>query len=519
VTAEATAPAALAPPERARQTVHRVGRVLGAGAVLGLIGQLLFFGVGIGLNLPLGVALALVGGWLTRQPVARISVADAWLGPAAIVFATFAAVRADRSMVTLDVLVALALTAAALVSFSGRPVARASFRAVVGLVVAAAGWSIGGAVAAIGTARRQLRPGAINLDRARPALPILRGILIAVPLVVVFTALFAAADAVFARLIADVLGVRPELGDLPARLATAGVIAWIATGALAMTAVAPSAIDIASPPASHTWKLGTTEAVTVLAVLGGLFAVFVVLQGAYLFGGLDTLAATGIGYAEYARRGFFELVAVAMLAGGVVVTIDRIAHHRTPALVGAAVGLVLMTGVVLASAAYRMRLYQEAFGWTELRLYVLATIVLLGVVLVALIAALATDRVHWIGHVLAGTALVIGLALNVLGPVRFVTEQNVARVIEPGLVPAHGTTGLDVAYLNSLDMDAVPGLLAALPHLDEAEARRVRADLRERLVLLRTDPQTNAWQAWNAGRAAALDLLRDADERGALTRR
>ena len=38
------------------------------------------------------------------------------------------------------------------------------------------------------------------------------------------------------------------------------------------------------------------------------------LQVAYLFGGLDTLDAAGITYAQYARRGFFELVAAACLA-------------------------------------------------------------------------------------------------------------------------------------------------------------------------------------------------------------
>ena len=46
---------------------------------------------------------------------------------------------------------------------------------------------------------------------------------------------------------------------------------------------------------------------------------FVALQLAYLFGGRDTMAMAGLTYAEYARRGFFELVLVALLAGTLVV--------------------------------------------------------------------------------------------------------------------------------------------------------------------------------------------------------
>ncbi len=121
---------------------------------------------------------------------------------------------------------------------------------------------------------------------------------------------------------------------------------------------------------------------------------------------------------------------------------------------------MLLTAVVIASAALRLRLYQEAYGWTELRLYVLATICLLAIAAVALLAQLATDRVRWFGHALIASALAIGLGLNVLGPARFITEQNVARVLDPSLVPPNGSSGLDEIYAFSLGDDAVPALVA-----------------------------------------------------------
>ena len=41
---------------------------------------------------------------------------------------------------------------------------------------------------------------------------------------------------------------------------------------------------------------------------------FVFIQIKYLFGGQASIAAQGFTYAEYARSGFFELLAVAVIA-------------------------------------------------------------------------------------------------------------------------------------------------------------------------------------------------------------
>ena len=69
-------------------------------------------------------------------------------------------------------------------------------------------------------------------------------------------------------------------------------------------------------------SLGTTEALVVLLAVDLVVGLFVGLQLAYLFGGLDTLAAAGMTYSDYARRGYFELVAAAALAGGVLVFLE-----------------------------------------------------------------------------------------------------------------------------------------------------------------------------------------------------
>jgi hypothetical protein len=379
-----------------------------------------------------------------------------------------------------------------------------------------AAWVLAGAVPVMAAVGRRLPSQRGSLDRAKPVLPVVRGLLIAIPVVLVFVSLFSAADAVFADFVADLTRFDLDLGTLPGRTMLAAVLGWVAAGGLGLAASRPLHAGAAQTPETNRWTLGSTEVITVLLVVDALFIGFVLLQRAYLFGGLDTLGAIGMTYSEYARRGFFELVAVAVLAGGLIVTAERMARRRGRLLVGAAIGLALLTGVVLVSAALRLRLYQEAYGWTELRLYVIATILLLGIVLAALVVALATDRVRWIGHALLAAGLAVGLALNVLGPARFITEQNVARVLDPSLVPAHGRSGIDTSYAISLGDDRIPDLVRVLPALDGSEAGFVRDELRRRLGELRSEPALRTWQAWNLGRQRALSALSAAEARGDL---
>ncbi|HET8776452.1 MAG TPA: DUF4173 domain-containing protein, partial [Candidatus Limnocylindria bacterium] len=444
--------------------IRHAGQVVVAAAALGLAGQLLFFDVGLGINFPIFIGLLLVAAWrLRREPISRL---DLWLAPAAVAFAAFAAIRADATLVSLDVLTSITLAGAAVATFGGRSVVTRPIGTVVGLALSTIAWIVAGAAQAIASAIRDRPSRATVGHRTSNAMPVIRGLAIAIPVVLVFVALFASADAIFRQIVDDLFGFELDIGDIGWRMALAVVLGWLAAGALALAAsTSPATAD--DEPVSSRWHLGLTEIVIVVVAVDIVFAAFVALQAAYLFGGLDTMSAAGLTYSAYARRGFFELVAVAVMAGGLIVIADRLAPERTRRVVVSAMALAVLTGVVLASAAMRLRLYQEAYGWTELRLYVVAAIALLAVMVVALLVTLATDRVRWMGHIVIVTALVIGLALNVIGPVRFITEQNVARVLDPSLVPEHGQSGLDEAYLVSLDDDAIPSLLRAIPRLNQ----------------------------------------------------
>ena len=195
--------------------------------------------------------------------------------------------------------------------------------------------------------------------------PALRGLAFGTMLVLPFGVLFWTADAAFAELGRS--APIPSLSSLPARVF---VFALVLFGALGL---ALAARRVFADPALPTPKLSLSEWAIPLVLLDALFLAFVIVQVTVLFGGHDhVLETAGLTYAEYARQGFWQLIAAAVLTLLVVATAVRVAevHRRSHgillrALLGA---LCVLTIVTVASALHRLDLYEDAFGLTRQRL-------------------------------------------------------------------------------------------------------------------------------------------------------
>ncbi len=479
------------------------GRVLLAAAAAGLFAQLLFVEQRLGINLLLWVAAVLAATFVLRRPGSRVDRADAWIAPAALAFAAFVALRDDLPLRAFDVLAAGILTLAAAVAAGGTPLTRRSWAGLANVAEWALALVIGGAL--------RLGAGWAPLGRLRDRdtrlVPVLRGLIVAVPLAIVFAALFAAADAVFAGYLERTLDVRLDVPDLIVRLAVAGLAAWLTAGFVVGAWLSRPAVPADERAAGRPLTIGTIEALVVLLAIDAVFAVFVVLQAAYLFGGLDTLAISGMTYSEYARRGFFELIAVALLAGTVVLTIDWLIERRGWAYRASAAALVALTAVVLVSAVVRLGLYQAAYGWTELRLYALAAIGWLGVGVAAAVVSLLVDRAAIVPRLLVGAGIAIALVVNAVGPQAFVTDQNVQRAIDPSLVAPGGESGLDLDYLGFLGYDSVPVLVDALPRLSDDDRAAADRVLRRQAARIAVESRELGWPSWSVAGQRASDAL------------
>lgn len=489
--------------------------VIGVAFVLGGVGDLLLRATPWGINFPLWVcALVLAATGLSLWGGERPTGEGRWLLPVAFLFAAGVAFRDSPAVVALDVaLVLFALSLAALRGRSG--VLRRS---------GVSDYAVGTAYALTMTAAGMI-PAAVKHVRwpevapgggTKQVLAVARGVLISAPLLLVFGALFVAADAVFQSLVLSLLDLDP---DVLGHLVLALFLAWISAGFLTFGLLGNRRSDLA-PRRPDALALGIVEVGVVLGLLDALFLAFVGVQAGYLFGGSDRVAGlTDLTYAEYARRGFFELVAVTAL----VIPILLLAHWllrpetRTQerllrALSGA---MILLLSVVVASALHRMYLYQQEFGLTVER--VCATVFMGWLVFVLLwfaFTVLRGRRERFASGALVA-ALATAFALNVFSPDALVARANIDRFESGGR--------FDPLYVANLSADAAPVLFNALPRIGDVPigGKGPGADhaLGNKIVNRYERAAAENWRSWNLSRHRAEKLARNLSGAGPETTR
>src|SRR5256886_12519148 len=346
--------------------------LLSLALVFGALAQALFFRTALGVNVGVASVVVLAAAWRLRPSGARVERLDRWIAPAAIVFAFLPALRVDLMLLLFDLPATLVLVTMATVTFAGVPLTRRALDVLVVLGLIVVGRIVAGGALLLAALPDLGRPLARRSGGRIGSVGV--GIAIAFPFLVVFALLFASADAVFSSAVTNVFDFRKwSIGELIGRVFLAAAFAWLAGG---LFVVAGRRTDTTVPAVLPRLRglLSSTAGATALLAIDALFVFFVGLQIAYLFGGIDTLNATGLPYSSQDSRGSFELIAVAVLAGGLLFAVELVVAKRTRLYVGAALTLALATLVIVVSAAYRMQLHQLAYGWTRLRFYALARI-------------------------------------------------------------------------------------------------------------------------------------------------
>lgn len=323
--------------------------------------------------------------------------------------------------------------------------------------------------------------------RAAAWWPLLRTLAVSLILVLVFGALFASADALFAQWVSAVV---PDLtlDSVSLRAFVLAAVFGLTTAGVYVALVPPRVDRLALPPGRVVRRF---EWVAPVALVVAMFVVFLGAQLTAMFGGHAYLRrTTGLTYAEYVHQGFGQLTLVTVLTLAVVATVVRHAPRATSSdrlLVRMMLGaLCALTLLVVVSALYRLHVYEQAYGFTRLRLLVSVFEAWLGVVVAFVLAAGITLRARWVPRaaLLTGAAMLLGLAA--INPDAYIAEQNIERFERTGRI--------DWAYLAGLSDDAAPAL-ARLPEHYQA-------------CVVGDAPTADDWLEWNLGRARAAEAPR-----------
>lgn len=280
---------------------------------------------------------------------------------------------------------------------------------------------------------------------------ILVGLCLAVPIGLVATGLLMSADLKFANLINQLpqWAVHWINQEVVARLL---LILFITFGFFGyFKAAEQNGSDLNQAEAKLLIKWDGVVALIVLITLNGVYTLFSLIQFKYFFG--QTLQGD-LTYAIYARRGFAELVIVTVLNLTMLVSVlsfVKLTRSRLWTIIQFMLSLLVgYSGVLLASAYIRLSMYEEAYGFTMLRLLVQAFMIFLTLIFVYTLITIWLRQLSLVRFYLLSSLIFYGL-INLVPLDQIVIENNLNRFEQSGKI--------DVNYLNRMSSSGVISLI------------------------------------------------------------
>ncbi|WP_174730442.1 DUF4153 domain-containing protein [Mesobacillus harenae] len=325
------------------------------------------------------------------------------------------------------------------------------------------------------------------------------GLGISVPLLFVIIQLLISADGQFEQ----VLGSLPnwiaglQLGDELFRLAvifsyTLGFFGLLQV--LSRRAQLPATVKL---DISIIWD--SVIVLTVLVLLNLVYGLFTIVQFRYFFG---EALQSGYTYAQYARRGFFELLIVTVFNLSILTAALSFVKEQNKGIKLfiklLLTLLVLFSGVMLYSAVIRLLMYEESYGFTFLRVLAHSFMIFLMIILAYTLARVWLERLS-LRHFYIISALLYYSVINIVNIDQFVVDRNMNRYEQTGKI--------DVSYLNSLSYEGVAGL--ADLYKQDKRVPMLGGILRERKQEFENSHEN--WQSYNFSRQRAFEKLESLD--------
>jgi len=476
--------------------------------VLGILTDYFFYGQDLGLSFPVFIWLvtAVIFG-LSFSWKTKISKSTYWLVPPLLFFSGMVAVRSSEIVTTLNVWTTYLLMISFVYSLTGGKIIDYVVSKYITKTLSASLDIIHHAANFL-TDFFQLR----TLIKGHKTLSqVIKGIVMAIPVLLIFLVLFASADIVFNKYLTDMFKVHIS-GETFFRVIIVMIASSLLSGLFYYATHHKEVPELKETTATEKKTNGIVEISIFLGLINALFLTFITIQFTYFFGGQNNISVEGFSYAEYAHRGFFELVAVAILSFIIVIisqkSVEKKDNKHLLVFKILSTMLTLEVVVIMVSAFQRLMIYENTFGFTELRLYVQLFIIWLGIIFFLLLYKIVADKKE---NIYAFTAFVGSLLflvfLNGFNPDAFIAQKNIENL---------QTTGkLDVTYLSSLSDDAVPELVKALDSknqilcTDEYEVSMQPCTTLMAIKLYKKtiDGMNQNWQSWNLSRANAQAAL------------
>lgn len=372
---------------------------------------------------------------------------------------------------------------------------------------------------------KNLKLQGIRSERSKSVIRrVLTGVIVALPFLLLFLIMFSAADQVFAKYVIDAM--QSVFGNIFKDFETfMSFVMKVALSGMIAIYFAIFNFSLYNPDSSlrkymknssqfgirakRNWD-GFTVSVF-LTMINVLFFIFVAIQFFYLFSGDQNVIGSeaNFTYAQYARRGFFELLIVALTVSAIVYVLNQKTN-----IVSAVqkwlyavnyVALLLFTFIISISAHMRLWLIEGTYGFTSIRLtghYIYLIVDLL--LLILLIALFIKEKSRFAGTSLlallfASFVIYFAVPLDMV-----VAEANLARYEKSGKI--------DLPYMTTLSDEAIPTLVKLYnsDSIGQPMKSILSAHLNDRYEDIKE--QRKLWQEFNFFHSYNKALLKDMEE-------
>lgn len=235
----------------------------------------------------------------------------------------------------------------------------------------------------------------------------------------------------------------------------------------------------------------------ILTILNIFYFIFSIIQFTSLFSNINT---NDFDYATYARQGFFQLMVISFINIVMIILAKVNKENISSYTKGMSILTLLFTMVILLSAFFRMNLYEKAYGYTYLRLfvyYILATEFILILPIGLWILDKKIDILKWT----IGIITIMYVILNFSNIESTIAKRNVDRYFEN-----QEENEIDLEYLfHHTGTDAIGQIKRLLNAKDESVVERVK----EYLLLEKEELQNTEtnWQETNLSEIHAKEEL------------
>lgn len=336
------------------------------------------------------------------------------------------------------------------------------------------------------------------------AVKVLIGMFISLPLISVLILLLSSADMVFGELVKKlpVFFREINMGEFIGRTVAALIVfilsfsyTWSLGHGEKLDGILPDGAGSKPPYERRRWDQVTV--ITVTVAVDVLYIAFAAVQFVYLFGrsGLPE----GFTYAGYARRGFFELILVSLLNIGILactLTYTKRCKRWTDIVLKILNSIMICcTFIMLYSAHYRMSLYENAYGFTFLRVMTHAFMVFLLILIIITLARVWFTRLPLLKPYIV-VAVAAFTIINYINVDAIIAGNNIKRYYE--------TNNIDMDYFRTLSNGIAADLTMLAKDKDPLVSSAARDMLEQRRKRLSAE---RSWQSFNLTDYRAQRLL------------